>query len=97
MEYVTCYQRSCPQLDPALLLEPAARGELDALLLTSSEGVRNLKVMLGEHAMHALREVAVFASHARIGTEARAAGFVNVIETEAGDDGLLQALTKHFG
>ena len=97
VEYVTCYQRSCPQLDPALVLEPAARGELDGLLLTSSEGVRNLKVMLGEHAMHALREVVVFASHARIGTEARAAGFVNVIETEAGDDGLLQALTKHFG
>ena len=72
-------------------------GLLTSLPLTSSEGVRNLKVMLGEHAMHALREVAVFASHARIGTEARAAGFVNVIETEAGDDGLLQALTKHFG
>ncbi len=97
VEYVTCYRRSRPQLDPARLLEPAARGELDGLLLTSSEGVRNLKVMLGETAMHALRNVVVFASHARIGAEARAAGFVSVIETDAGDDGLLQALTKYFG
>ena len=79
------------------MLEPAARGELDGLLLTSSEGVRNLNIMLGEEAMFALRDVVVFASHARIGAEARAAGFVSVIETAAGDDGLLQALTKHFG
>ena len=97
VEYVTCYRRFCPQLDPALLLEPAARGELDGLLLTSSEGVRNLALMLGEQGVRGVRDVAVFASHPRIGAEARDADFVTVIETAAGDDGLLQALTRHFG
>ena len=97
VEYVTCYRRYCPPLDPGLLLQPAARGELDALLLTSSEGVRNLGGMLGAAGLRALHGVPVFASHARIAAEAREAGFAVVIETPAGDDGLLQALTRHFG
>ena len=97
VEYVTCYRRYCPQLDPEVLLQPAARGELDGLLLTSSEGVRNLAVMLGDQGLQALRAVPVFATHARIASQARDAGFSTVVETPAGDDGLLQALTKHFG
>lgn len=97
VEYVSCYRRSCPQLDPAILLQPAACGQLDALLLTSSEGVRNLAAMLGEEGLQALAAVPVFASHARIAAQAREAGFVTVVETAAGDDGLLQALMRHFG
>lgn len=92
-----CYRRYRPALDPALLLAPAARGELDALLFTSSEGVRNLAAMVGEGGLKALGAVAVFASHPRIAEQARAAGFATVIETEPGDDGLLRALAGHFG
>ena len=96
VEYVTCYRRHCPEADPALLLGPAARGELDGLLLTSSEGVRNLEWMLGTEGLAALRAVTVFATHPRIVAQARAAGFERVVETPAGDDGLMQALESHF-
>ena len=97
VEYVTCYRRFCPEVDPVLLLQPVARGEVDGLLLTSSEGVRNLRQMLGDDGLAALRPVTVFASHPRIVAQARAAGFENVVETPAGDDGLMQALENHFG
>lgn len=97
VEYVTCYRRFCPKLDPRLLLEPVARGEIDALLLTSSEGVRNLEQMLGAEGLEALRPVMVFASHPRIAAQARAAGFHAVVETPAGDEGLMEALVNHFG
>lgn len=97
VEFVPCYRRCRPQIDPAVLLEPAARGALDGLLLTSSEGVRNLADMVGEAGMAVLRRVPVFASHPRIVAQARAAGFAVVVETPAGDDGLLQALVSHFG
>lgn len=97
VEYVTCYRRYCPKLDPAILLQPAAHGKLDGLLLTSSEGVRNLCSMFGAEDLRVLQAVPVFASHARIAAEAREAGFAVVIETPAGDEGLLQALTRHFG
>ncbi|WP_341650160.1 uroporphyrinogen-III synthase [Thauera humireducens] len=89
--------RYCPKLDPAILLQPAAHGKLDGLLLTSSEGVRNLCSMFGAGDLRVLQAVPVFASHARIAAEAREAGFAVVIETPAGDEGLLQALTRHFG
>lgn len=97
IEYVTCYRRFCPDLDPALLLQPVARGEIDALLLTSSEGVRNLRQMLGAEGLAALLPIRVFASHPRIVAQACEAGFDDVVETPAGDDGLMQALVNHFG
>ena len=97
VEYVTCYRRFCPDNDPTLLLDPVARGEVDGLLLTSSEGVRNLRQMLGAEGLAALRGVTVFASHPRIVAQAREAGFTAVVETPAGDDGLMQALVNHFG
>lgn len=97
VEYVTCYQRYCPALEPALLLGPVARGTVDGLLLTSSEGVRNLRRILGDEGFAALRAVTVFATHPRIVAQARAAGFAAVIETPAGDDGLMQTLATHFG
>ena len=96
VEYVTCYRRYCPEAEPQLLLGPAARGELDGLLLTSSEGVRNLECMLGAEGLVALRAVTVFATHPRIVAQARAAGFERGVETPAGDDGLMQALESHF-
>lgn len=97
VEYVACYRRFCPEIDPRLLLEPVARGAVDGLLLTSSEGVTNLRQMLGAEGLAALRAVTVFASHPRIVAQARAAGFEHVVETPAGDDGLMQALENHFG
>jgi uroporphyrinogen-III synthase len=96
VEYVTCYRRYCPDADPAPLLEPIARGAVDGLLLTSSEGVRNLESMLGADGLAALRGVTVFATHPRIVAQAHAAGFAKVVETPAGDDGLMQALESHF-
>lgn len=90
--WATCYRRYCPDADPAPLLDG-----VDALLLTSSEGVGNLATMLGASGMAQLRAVPVFASHARIAARARDEGFDIVVETPPGDDGLLHALLRHFG
>nr|WP_156822036.1 uroporphyrinogen-III synthase [Azoarcus sp. KH32C] len=96
VEYVTCYRRYCPEFDPSPLLRLAAAGQLDAITLTSSEGVGNLVAMLGEGASVVLATVPVFAPHPRIVAHAAAAGFQRVIETPAGDEGLIAALESHF-
>jgi len=96
VEYVTCYRRYCPDLDPAPLLDLAASGHLDAFTLTSSEGVPNLVAMVGEAGWQVLKDIAVFAPHPRIAAHARAAGFLRVIETPPGDEGLIAALESHF-
>lgn len=97
VEYASCYRRYCPELDPAPVLEPAARGELDGVLLTSSEGVGNFAALVGAAGKALLEDVPMFTSHARIAAHARDAGFARIIETAPGDDGLLHALQRHFG
>jgi len=96
VEYVTCYRRSCPDLDPSTLLDLARHRRLDAITLTSSEGVANLLTMVGDAGWQVLKDVAVFAPHPRIAAHARNAGFLRVIETPPGDDGLIAALESHF-
>lgn len=90
--WASCYRRYCPDADPAPLLNG-----VDALLLTSSEGVGNLATLLGASGMARMRAVPVFASHPRIAARALDAGFDIVVETPPGDDGLLHALLRHFG
>lgn len=96
VDYVTCYRRYRPEASPLPLLALADQGQLDAITLTSSEGVDNLVGLLGRAGMARLGDVPLFASHPRIAARARAAGFVHVVETPPGDDGLLAALASHF-
>ncbi|MDX5363334.1 MAG: uroporphyrinogen-III synthase [Pseudazoarcus pumilus] len=92
VEYVTVYRRYCPDTDAHALMAAAQSGGLDAIVLTSSEGVRNLASMLGPDGLQALCEVTVFAPHPRIAGFALEAGFRRVVETDAGDGGILAGL-----
>lgn len=96
VDYVTCYRRSKPDLDPAPLLKLWAEGQLDALTITSSEGLRNLYEMVGKLGQSWLKKTATFVPHARIAAQARALGFAQVILTGPADAGLLAGLTDHF-
>ena len=94
--HVTAYRRYCPDADASALLALAAQGCLDAITLTSSEGVRNFAGMLGTEGVSRLSEVPVFVPHPRIAGFVREAGFRRVIETGAGDAGLLISLEGFF-
>ncbi len=97
VSFVTCYRRHCPDLDPLPLLNMARRGEIDAITLTSSEGVHNLVEMVGSRGLRLLTGIPVFAPHPRIAGIAREAGFADVVETAAGDAGLVEAIEMRFG
>lgn len=94
---VTAYHRYCPRTDPTPLINMALAEQLDALVLTSSEGVRNLAHMLNAPAMAVLAQVPVFAPHPRIAGHALAAGFHSVVETDGGDVGILAGLESGLG
>jgi uroporphyrinogen-III synthase len=81
VEYLTCYRRGRPKLDPAPLLKLWEQGRLDAVTLTSSEG---------------LRKTPAFVPHARIAEQARVLGLTKVIPTDPGDDGLMAGLVQYF-
>lgn len=96
VEYVGCYRRGKPVADPAPLLKLWGDGRLDALTVTSSEGLRNLYDMVGKVGQSWLRKTPTFVPHARIADQARSLGFHDVIATGPGDDGLVAGLLEHF-
>jgi uroporphyrinogen-III synthase len=96
IEYVTCYRRARPQIDPAPLLKLWEVGRLDAVTLTSSEGLRNFHEMIGRLGQAWLKKTPAFVPHARIAEQARDLGLDRVIPTGPGDDGLMAGLMQYF-
>ncbi len=96
IEYLSCYRRGRPQLDPAPLLKLWEQGRLDAVTLTSSEGLRNFFDMVGRLGQAWLRKTPAFVPHARIAEQAQALGLGRVIPTGPGDDGLMAGLMQYF-
>ena len=92
VRHVTCYRRRIPNADPRPLVDAAREGRLDAMVLTSSEGVANLRAMLRPEDWPALVAVPAVVPHPRIAEAARQAGFAAVLECGPGDAGVLAAL-----
>jgi uroporphyrinogen-III synthase len=88
VEYAECYRRKRPQggADALLAAHP------DAITLTSSEAVMCLWEMLDAAGRTKLSAVPLFVIHTRIGAVAQKLGFLHVVETQGGDDGLIDGL-----
>ncbi len=97
VEYVACYRRGKPDLDPAPLLKLWSDGRLDAITVTSSEGLANFVDMVGKLGQAWLRKTPTFVPHARIAEAARALGLHEIVLTGPGDDGLVAGLAAYFG
>lgn len=96
VEYIACYRRIRPATDLAALL--ASQGHaIHAVMVTSSEGLRNLYDMAGGQGRPWLEKTPLFVSHERIADTARKLGIASVILTPPGDDGLLRGLLDYFG
>ena len=96
VDYVACYRRARPAADPGPLVLALERGEIDAVAVSSSEGLRNLFELVGDAGRPLIRRTPLFAPHARIADGARALGCERVVETAAGDDGIAAALTAFW-
>ena len=96
VDYVECYRRARPDADAGPLVRALARGEIDAVAVSSSEGLRNLLEMVGDAGRPLLRRTPLFAPHARIAEGARALGCERVIETAPGDEGIAAALAAFW-
>jgi uroporphyrinogen-III synthase len=96
VDYVECYRRARPDADASPLVRALERGEIDAVAVSSSEGLRNLFEMVGDAGRALLRRTPLFAPHARIADGARALGCEQVVETASGDAGLVAALAAFW-
>ncbi len=94
--YAACYRRALPRADVGPLVERWRRGGIDAVSVTSTEGLENLLALLGPASAALLRATPLFVPHPRIAEAAAGLGMVRVAVTEASDEALVAALASFF-
>ena len=95
VDCIPCYPRPGPSLG-LVPLPPAGRGgQLDALTVSSSEGLRYLVDLLDAEGFAFLQKTPLFVPHARIAENARALGLSNILLTDAADAGILAGLLAY--
>ena len=94
VDAVSCYQRSAPS-DATPLASLLASGRLDALTLSSSEGLRNLLALLDAPTSERLRRLPVFVPHQRIAEQAAECGLKRVVLTAPADAGIIDGLCAY--
>jgi uroporphyrinogen-III synthase len=93
VEYVECYRRIRPRSDPAPLLAAWKAGSLQAITVSSAQGLANLFALLDAGL---LRQLPLFVPHQRVAAEARRLGGREVLVAGPGDDEMFAALVAYF-
>jgi uroporphyrinogen-III synthase len=94
VDYVTCYHRLAPT-DASPLVALWERNQLDALTVSSSEGLRNLVDLLDAPGRERLRNTPVFVPHERIAEIAETFGLRRVTLTGPADAGIIDGLCAY--
>ncbi len=97
VDYAECYTRLRPDSDPQLLLDAWSRQEVDAVTVSSAEGLANLDALVGGRGKSFLRSTPLFVPHPRVAEAARGIGVETVLETGPADADMYRALVAYFG
>lgn len=95
VDHVTCYQRSAPTAGAAPLDALWNENRLDALTVSSSEGLRNLLDLLDPPGRERLCRTPVFVPHQRIADAAKESGLKCVSLTGPADAGIIAGLCAY--
>jgi len=90
--FAECYHRINPQSDTQFLNSKWQQGHLDAVIVTSSEAMRNLLDMASESEW--LRHVTLCVNHARIAELPKQFGFKVLVTEAPGDDAMIKCLSQ---
>lgn len=91
VDAVACYHRSSPA-DAAPFVSLLRNRQVDALTISSSEGLRNLLALLDTDAFEHLRRLPLFVPHQRIVEVATELGLHQVVLTAPADAGIIECL-----
>jgi len=94
VEFAACYQRRRPA--SGAMQELKARG-VDALTVSSTEGLENFLKMLGDGASQRLARIPLFVPHPRVAEAAARRGLARVIVAGPRDAEMVAALVAYFG
>ncbi len=93
VDYIECYRRARPQSGAAGLVEAFRDGRIDAVTISSSEGLDNLWAVVTGATRTAWQSCATFVPHPRIAARARELG-LDVVLTASTDAGLIAGLLE---
>jgi uroporphyrinogen-III synthase len=93
----TCYRRVVPDVAAAPVEARLRAGTLHAVTITSSEGLRNLQIMLSPDVLPGLHGLPHVVPHPRIAEATTALGVGDVIVCGAGDSAIVEALCARLG
>ena len=96
VDYIECYQRILPNNDTTELSSALAKKSIDAVVVTSNEGLQNLHDMLNTDDRHRLLKVQLFVVSERGRELAQTLGFARqaVIVSQASDQGIVDSLLQ---
>ena len=97
VEYAACYRRALPAAGGALLAAAWEGGNVDAVMVSSAQGLANLLEMLGGEGPRRLAGTALFVPHPRVAREAARLGLDASIVAGPGDAEMAAALVAYFG
>ena len=97
VEDAPCYRRTLPAEGGALLAAALEGGSVDAVLVSSTEGLANLLEMLGGEGSRRIAGAAFFVPHPRVADEASRRGLGCSIVAGPGDAQMAAALVAYFG
>jgi uroporphyrinogen-III synthase len=89
-----CYRRQAPPR--GALRDGWPGGAVDAVCVSSAEGLANLAAMLGDAGLKALAGAPLFVPHARVAAEAARLGVPNAVVAGPGDAQVSAALVAYF-
>jgi uroporphyrinogen-III synthase len=96
VDYIECYHRALPQVDPLPIQKQLTAGGIDASSVSSAHALDNLFTLLGDAGESHLRDTPTFVPHARIAQHARERGMRQIIVTAPGDPALIEAMCHYF-
>ena len=94
VDAVSCYRRS-PPADGTRIVSLLRNKQVDALTISSSEGLRNLLALLDTDAFEHLRRLPLFVPHQRIAQVAAELGLPRVVLSAPADAGIIESLCAH--
>jgi uroporphyrinogen-III synthase len=92
VEYAEVYQRVKPSADPKNLIALLEQGQIDIIVVTSPEGLRNLFEMTGSRGWEQVLRTPLMVFGARMAAEARSLGSSPIVIRDASDEGIMDGL-----
>ena len=96
VEQAPCYRRARPAQSAALLAAAWEHGKVDAVMVSSGEGLANLLEML-DNGSQRLAGTVLFVPHPRVAVEAVRKGLKRPVVAGPGDAQMAAALVAYFG